>query len=55
MIEYQNGKSNLNIKKKGVLEYTVPLTILLEIYLSGHPKIENYLKKKMKIKNLFFH
>ena len=27
MIEYQNGDSHLNIKKKGVLEYTIPLTI----------------------------
>ena len=26
MIEYQNVDSNLNIKEKGVLEYTVPLT-----------------------------
>ena len=25
MIEYQNGDSNLNIKEKGVMEYTIPL------------------------------
>ena len=27
MIEYPNGDSNLNIEKKGVLEYTVPLKL----------------------------
>ena len=26
MIEYQNGDSNLNIKEKGVLEWTIPLS-----------------------------